>query len=392
MRLTRAAALTAVVSTVVAASLTGCETSTESVAAGEIIVGADLELSGSGAAIGKAYHDALRLKADQINAAGGVAGMKIRLAVRDNRSDANLSLKNVGDFGDDPAVAAVITGGCSRCLINSSLTIKTKKVPTIALAPSTKVASPVADRRYIFKLAPNAADGAAALTSEFERAGVRKVAMLVTDDPYGADGADAIESELDKTDPRIRVVATQTVKTTDTEVDAAVSALTAAKPDALLVWTFAEQAELAASAADQAGFRGRMFFDAAAAGDLFLDAKAAAAAEGTTMVFTQTMVIDDVIATTPAKAARKQWFREFAARYGSYYGYASFAADALQLLADAVARVGGIDRERIRNVLETSQLDGLSGPIRLTPDNHSGLMPQALTILVARSGRWRLAS
>ena len=52
----------------------------------------------------------------------------------------------------------------------------------------------------------------------------------------------------------------------------------------------------------------------------------------------------------------------------------------------------GADRARIREIVETSQRDGLSGPIRLTPDNHSGLMPQALTLLVARSGRWRLAS
>jgi branched-chain amino acid transport system substrate-binding protein len=36
------------------------------------------------------------------------------------------------------------------------------------------------------------------------------------------------------------------------------------------------------------------------------------------------------------------------------------------------------------------ETDGLSGPIRLTPANHSGLMPQALTVLVARGGRWRL--
>jgi len=102
------------------------------------------------------------------------------------------------------------------------------------------------------------------------------------------------------------------------------------------------------------------------------------------------MVIDDVIATTPAKAARKQWFRDYTSRYGSYYGFASFAADAVQLVADAVGKVGG-DRDRIREVLETSQMDGLSGPIRLTPDNHSGLMPQALAMLVVRSGRWRLA-
>ena len=109
------------------------------------------------------------------------------------------------------------------------------------------------------------------------------------------------------------------------------------------------------------------------------------------MVFTQILAIDDVVATTPAKSSRKQWFRDYTSRYGSYSGVAAFAADAADLIADAVARVG-TDRARIREIVETSQRDGLSGPIRLTPDNHSGLMPQALTLLVARSGRWRLAS
>ena len=98
-----------------------------------------------------------------------------------------------------------------------------------------------------------------------------------------------------------------------------------------------------------------------------------------------------VIATTPAKAARKQWFRDYTSRYGSYSGVAAFAGDAADLIADGVAR-SGADRNRVRDILETSQIDGLSGPIRITPDNHSGLMPQALTLLVARSGRWRLAS
>ena len=70
---------------------------------------------------------------------------------------------------------------------------------------------------------------------------------------------------------------------------------------------------------------------------------------------------------------------------------AAFAADAADLIADAVASAGN-DRGRIRDILETSQVDGLAGPIRFAPHNHSGLMPQALTLLVVRSGRWRLAS
>lgn len=170
----------------------------------------------------------------------------------------------------------------------------------------------------------------------------------------------------------------------------------AAKVDALIVWTNAEQSILAATQARADNFRGQLFFDAGAAGDLFLEGAGGQAAENTTMVFSQTMVIDDVIATTPAKAARKQWFRDYTARFGGYYGSSSFAADALQLITDAAVRSGSTtentNRDGLRDVLETSQLDGLSGPIRMTPDNHSGLMPQALSMLVARGGRWRLAS
>src|SRR5687768_16443925 len=100
--------------------------------------------------------------------------------------------------------------------------------------------------------------------------------------------------------------------------------------------------------------------------------------------------MDDVIATTPAKAARKQWFEAYTARYGAYHGQASFAADALDLVVAAVGQAGTTNRTSVRNVLESMETDGLSGPIRLTPANHSGLMPQALEMLVAKGGRWRL--
>ena len=108
------------------------------------------------------------------------------------------------------------------------------------------------------------------------------------------------------------------------------------------------------------------------------------------MVYVPTLAIDDVIATTPAKAARKRWFEDYTSRYGVYQGPASFAADAVRLIADAVGRSGSTERAALRNRLETTRIEGLSGPIRITPNNHSGLMPQALTMLVARNGRWRL--
>ena len=117
---------------------------------------------------------------------------------------------------------------------------------------------------------------------------------------------------------------------------------------------------------------------------------------GTTLVFTQTMVIDDVVATTPAKAMRLQWFRDYTARFGGYSGLASFAADALTLLTEAVVRseVDDTAPDRGRGPRRAGDLADrrdAPGSMRLTPENHSALMPQSLTLLSVRGGRWRLA-
>ncbi|HEU5107839.1 MAG TPA: ABC transporter substrate-binding protein, partial [Micromonosporaceae bacterium] len=144
MRLTRATAVTALAVAILATSLAGCDLPTESEGADDITIGADLELTGAGAAIGKAYHDALRLRVEQLNEAGVAGNRRINLVVRDNRSDSNLSLRNIGGFGDDRSVAAVITGGCSACVMAASRTINDKRLPTISLAPSTRVTEPVA--------------------------------------------------------------------------------------------------------------------------------------------------------------------------------------------------------------------------------------------------------
>ncbi|MFV2099893.1 ABC transporter substrate-binding protein [Micromonospora sp. LOL_024] len=389
----RSMTTTALVSALLATTLAGCQFGGQEQDTSPIVIAADLELSGAAAGVGKAYRQALELKIQQLNASGALNGRTIELLPKDNRSDASESLRNIADFSNNPQVTAIIMGGCNECAVGAVRTVDEERIPTVALAAAGAVTSPVAERRYMFKLAPNAPDNAAALTVELRRRNIETVGLLRSDDAYGQEGATALDREFAKVG--IEVLARASVRGTDTELDRQAATLTAAEPDALVIWTPPEQAMLATSAVKQAGFDGALLLDASAAGDLFLGS-AARATERATLVFTQTMVIDDVIATTPAKAARRQWFQDYTARFGGYHGSASFAADAVQLIADAEMRAGGpageVDRDALRDVLETSQMDGLSGPIRLTPDNHSGLMPQALTTLVARNGRWRLQS
>jgi branched-chain amino acid transport system substrate-binding protein len=388
VRVNRALSLVSVMLVAVAAGVTGCELADEGGGqpAQDIVIAADLELSGAAADVGTAYDRALRLKIDQLNASGTLNGRRIRYQPKDNRSDKTLSLANVTDFTNDPAVTAIITGTCAGCLEAAKKTINEQRVPTISLSPASNVVNPVTP--YIFKIGPNAADDATAIAAELDRSRLSRVGLLTTDDEYGRGAQEAMENELDA-GSGVTLAATARFKPTDTDIGEPVRDVLNSEPDALVVWAFPDQAQRVADSARKAGFAGPVFFDAAAAGDLFLP-NSSGAANNTTLIFTQTMAIDAVIATTPAKAARKQWFRDYTARYGSYYGPASFAADAVQALVNAIDQAGSTDPEAVRNVLETTQIDGLSGPIRITPGNHSGLMPQALVPLVATSGRWRL--
>ncbi len=389
MRLPRRATASAVVLTLLGATLTGCTSDDEPAATRtRVVIGADLA---SGSAVDTAYSRGLQLRIAQINASGVLGDRELVLRIEDNGSDPTSSLRNISTLAEDPSVVAVVTGSCGECAVGAVKTINDKGIPTIALTATDRVANPVADRRFLFKLGPNSADSAAALIAELQRPGVvktRKVALLHTDDYYGTDAKARLDAKL--RDVGITVTSVASIKPTATDITQAVGTLADSEPDALVFLVGPEQAALAATAAGTAKFTGRLYFDAAAAGDLFIPQEASAATENATMVFTQTLAIDDVVATTPAKAARKQWFRDYTSRYGSYSGVAAFGADAVTLIADGVAQAG-TDRVRVRDILETSQIDGLSGPIRITPDNHSGLMPQALTLLVARSGRWRLA-
>ncbi|GIE19122.1 branched chain amino acid ABC transporter substrate-binding protein [Winogradskya humida] len=387
MRLPRRMTAFAAAPALILTALAGCSSDSDVSTRTKIVIGADLAL---GSAVDNAYADALQLRIEQINASNKLPDHELELRVMDNRSESKQSLSNISTLADDPGIAAIITGECDECVVGAAKTINDKRVPTIALAAADQVATPIESRRYLFKIGPNGSDSAAALTAELDRSGKKKVAIVYANNLYGNGVRSHLVSELQKK-PQITVIEPAPVKPTATDVSQVIETVTADKPDALVVLTGSDQATAAVTAAKAAKFKGQVYFDAAAANDLFVPQEAAVATENTTMVFTQILAIDDVIATSPAKAARKQWFRDYTSRYGSYSGVASFGADAVDLIADAVVRAGG-DRQRLRDVLETSQTDGLSGPLRLTPDNHSGLMPQALTLLVARSGRWRLLS
>lgn len=385
-----------------AVTLASCSVISNETTPEPVRIAADLELTGGNAGLGEVYRNALELRVEQVNQLGLLGERRLELEIRDNRSDPATAATNLDQLAADPDVTAIVTGACAECLVAGAGTINERGVPTIALAASSAVSTPVAERAYVFKVGPNPEHTAFELARALLAADASTVALVTTEDLYGEEAHQQMTN--DRMPDQLEVVTHEPV---NGESDLAAMASRIASfqpqfdpenpeaseqvgPDAVVIWAYSGLAGEVAASLRTAGYDGPLFLDAAAAGELFLSGGNTSALAGATMVFPESLVMDEVVATTPAKAARKTWFQDYTARYGTYHAFSSFAADAIGLVVDAVNRTGGTDRAQLRDTLEVTTMDGLSGALRLTPSQHSGLMPQALTLLTVRGDRWRL--
>jgi branched-chain amino acid transport system substrate-binding protein len=386
---------------VAAALMSACATIAGEAPAEVVLVGADLALSGDRSELGLVHRDAMELRVAQVNEQRLLGDRRLQLRVLDNRSDPGTSLTNLTGLASDPQVTAVVTGDCAQCAIEAAGELDHLEMPVISLAAADAVASPAAERRYVFKLGPNAADDAAVLAAELERAGVATVGMVAVDGGYGDDGLREMAAATERARPDLvtheRVLAADRAgvvraaeRIASWRPGSVPGPTRPAGPDAVVVWAPPVLAGQVAASLRGAGYQGGLYLDAVAAGELFLTGSGGEALVGATMVFTETLATDQVIATNPAKAARQRWFRDYTARHGTYHAQASFAADAIGVIVEAVNRAGGRDRSLVRDEIESTRMDGLTGRIRITATNHSGLHPQALTLLVASGDRWRV--
>ena len=117
-------------------------------------------------------------------------------------------------------------------------------------------------------------------------------------------------------------------------------------------------------------------------------APAGSTGETSARAATEGLITEAATTASPAAAARQEWVFAYVSRYGGYQLPSTWAADALLVLADAIERAGRADRVEVRDHLESTRIDGITGPVRFTAEQHSGLAG-GLVILTATGDRWQ---
>jgi branched-chain amino acid transport system substrate-binding protein len=370
--------------------VTGCAAEKEVAAAGdEIPIGVNIELTGPASLLGASYKNALELVVADINADGVLGGKKLKLVVRDNKSDPAEATRVAKTLWANEKIVAMVGPGVSPTSVPVAQEAERRQVPLVSMASSGAVVNPVSERRYAFKTSPNNDDMAAVQVREITARGLRKVAYLAPANAYGDASEDAFLAAARQ--GGLQVVGVERFNDKDKDYTVPVAKLVARRPQAFAVAAISPQSSLVAKAIRNAQFAGPVIFEGGAGAELFLEG-AGEASEGMHMVHPAILAIDEVAATSPEVLARKAFFRDYSQRYGQFSGFASYAADALHLIVRAIEDADSADPVKIRDALERQRYDGLTGRFVFSDRYHGGVAGNALTVVTVRNGKWVLAN
>ncbi|WP_373688902.1 ABC transporter substrate-binding protein [Verrucosispora sioxanthis] len=165
----------------------------------ELVVGATLELSGPGAALGVLQQRALAISAAALNEKGVAVGnlrRTVRVEVLDNRSNPRLAAQQATELGRRDDVHALLGATLAETSMSVIGVAQKLRLPFVSLAFGDSIAVPLAQRTYVYKVTPDAGDVARRLAQLVSAEGLRQVVLLAEDGLHGDSGVRAMRGAL----------------------------------------------------------------------------------------------------------------------------------------------------------------------------------------------------
>ena len=315
----------------------------------------------------------------------------------DDGGDTTRAVQNVRKLISEDHVDALIGPSTTPNALAILDIIAENKVPLLATVGTSSVVEPIDDkRRWVFKTTQNDDLIAAALIKHMVKNGVKTVAFIGFNDPYGENWYKVFGGLAGKAG--IRVVASERFARTDQSVTGQVLKMMSAKPDAVLIAAVGGPAVLPQATLYDQSYKGRVYQTHAVATDEFIRL-GKEKVEGTVLAAGSMLVIDDVAPGDPIKKVALTYINAYEKQFGQRP--ATFGAntyDAGLLLQQAVpfalkAATPGTEafRMALRDALERlHDITGCQGVFNMSPTNHNGMDERARVLIVVRDGKFRL--
>lgn len=214
-------------------------------AATPVLVGMTLPLTGPQAVFGTALRDGALLAVARANAAGGVGGRPIELAVRDDGGDPRRAAANASLLLEAGVVAiSGVLGDAATAAVAETLAPPGGGPALAALVAPVSSADRLRDpaHRGVFHLRAGMAEQASAALLHLDTLGIERYALLVQDDLLGNAAFERLQFELTRIALRPVAVVHVAADGPALAVQQAMATVCAAQPQALIVALDAERA------------------------------------------------------------------------------------------------------------------------------------------------------
>ena len=343
-------------------------------AQGTIKIGVEVPTTGAEATYGRDMANAVVLAQDEINKAGGVLGKKLTMVIGDDACDPQQAV-NAASKLVSQHVLAVVGGYCSGATLPTLKIYGDAHVPFVITASNSTKLIP-ANPGNAFMINSTGDQQATKAVAFLAGKGAKTLAIVNEGDAYSQDLANLTRTDWTKAGHK--VVAYETASSGQQDYSAIVTAIRAAKPDAVFWTAYYADGALLIRQLRQAGYRGIIAVgDGSNSTKLF--AIAGAAAEGV-FCFTNP--------TAQFLPAAKAFIKAYKARFGSNPGpYAPLTYDGMKLVAWAMTKAGSTASAKVIAALKTADgVQWLTGPIRFT--KHNTLARSNFIVLEDRNNAW----
>jgi len=329
-------------------------------AADTVKVGVLLPLTGSQAKFGEIEKRSYEMAAEEINAKGGVKGMKIELLFEDDTGK-----PDVGRSGVEKLIARekvpVITGGYSSSVTAAAAPVAQQfKVPFVICTGS---ADDITEKGYdyVFRINPPASEYPNSVKSFLQGVAkdVKTAALLYENSAFGQSSSKSFEE--DAKGLGLKILVKEGYQAGAIDFKPILTKVKAANPDMIYMVSYVMDASLLMRQSKELRINPKMFVGGGAGFTLPEFAKSAGdASDG---VFSATLWVE----TLPFPGA-KEYFDKYKKKYGDeteYHGAEAYAA--MQVVADALKRAKASSAptpKDVRDALVETNMKTVFGPVK----------------------------
>jgi branched-chain amino acid transport system substrate-binding protein len=357
-------------------------------AAEPIKIGAFLSTTGPASFLGDPADKTFKMYVDKINASGGVLGRPIKLTVYDDGGAADAAVTNVKKLLQVDTVDILVGGSTTGTTMAAVPVIEAAGVPYVSVAGAIVITEPV--KKWVFKVPHTDRMVCERVFGDMKKRNLSKVAILYDNGGFGMSMRDQCKAVSGSFG--VVVIGEEAYGSKDSDMTAQLTKMRSLPGlQAILMAGLGQGPAVATRNYRQLNIELPLYQSHAVASKSFIQL-AGEAADGIRLPASAVLAPELLPANDPQKPVLMEYKTSFESRWNlPSSAYGGNAYDALAIVVDAIKRAGSLDREKVRDAIESTKgLVATNGIFNMSPSDHLGIGANSLHLFEIRKGDWAL--